>query len=55
MISLRDISVSESKEEEKCEQKYTSQSLTVGEVKLNCKQLKGARETDEVSIIFMFI
>lgn len=31
MISLRDISVSERKEEEKREQKYTSQSLTVGE------------------------
>lgn len=33
MISLRDISVSESKEEEKREQKYTytGQSLAVGE------------------------
>lgn len=27
----------------------------LGEVKSNCKHLKGAREAGEVSIIFMFI
>lgn len=47
MVSLRNVTISESKEEERCEKTYTSQVSLLERLqgmRLDCKHLKGARE-----------
>lgn len=47
MVSLRNVTINESKEEERCEKTYTSQVSLLERLqgmRLDCKHLKGARE-----------